>query len=66
MRTRPSPPSPRGDEIFELIFYFQFWLPQTSRLGFPDNHSFSFLFVFPVVLLARIPHGNLIASPTIT
>jgi len=36
MRTRPSPPLPRGDEFSgTFILVYQFWLPQTSRLSIP-------------------------------
>ena len=49
MRTRPSPPSPRGDEIFGTFSLYSIRLPQTSRLSFPDT-CFLLLFLVPCLL----------------
>jgi len=66
LRTRPSPPSPRGDEILEpnsLLFI---------SLAYPDfsyglsRHLFLFYFQVRATLRPRIPHGLHIASPTAT
>ena len=43
LRTRPSPLSPRGDELLETISLSYIWHTQIIALGFPAIYSFRFL-----------------------
>ncbi len=63
LRTRPSPPTPRGDEILEPLISSLMSATSGSRLSFPAYLSFSYQ--GPHKLAPRITHGFNIASPAI-